>query len=46
MVFYGIVVFLFFLYKEKCFKICNLKDFNKLVVSEIFKIIGLLLLLY
>ncbi|MCL7514787.1 hypothetical protein M8402_14605, partial [Staphylococcus aureus] len=34
------------LYKEKCFKICNLKDSNKLVVSEIFKIIGLLLLLY
>ena len=37
---------LFSLYKEKCFKICNLKDSNKLVVSEIFKIIGLLLLLY
>ncbi|HCU7341029.1 TPA: hypothetical protein OU911_002676, partial [Staphylococcus aureus] len=43
---YGIAAFLFSLYKEKCFKICNLKDSNKLVVSEIFKIIGLLLLLY
>ncbi|HCY0438239.1 TPA: hypothetical protein O7841_002921, partial [Staphylococcus aureus] len=42
---YGIAAFLFSLYKEKCFKICNLKDSNKLVVSEIFKIIGLLLLL-
>ena len=42
---YGIAAF-YSLYKEKCFKICNLKDSNKLVVSEIFKIIGLLLLLY
>ena len=32
--------------QRECFKICNLKDSNKLVVSEIFKIIGLLLLLY
>ncbi len=34
------------LYKEKCFKICNLKDSNEFSCSGMFKIIGLLLLLY
>ena len=38
--------FLFGLYKEKIFRIYQIKDAYKLIVSEVFKIIGLILLLY
>ncbi|GJF43604.1 MFS transporter [Staphylococcus argenteus] len=43
---YGVAAFLFGLYKEKICRICQIKDANKLIVSELFKIIGLILLLY
>lgn len=43
---YGVAAFLFGLYKEKIFRIYQIKDAYKLIVSEVFKIIGLILLLY